>query len=109
LGGNLILLMHFETLMNESESLLALLQDIISKSTKDWTANETDATLYGIIKGWDITNIPVLQTKFRWNADQIKKIRDMHTEFKQAQFSQFLQKYNIIYERDKEMISTHGH
>ena len=105
----LIVLMPFEFLINESESLLDSLQDIIAKSTNDWTANETDAILYGIIKGWDIINIPDLQKKFRWNADQIKKIRDMHTEFKQAQFSQFLQKYNIIYERDKEMISTHGH
>jgi hypothetical protein len=44
---------------------------------RDWTADRTDAYLWGVLIGWSNEALDEIAVKHRWNEHRIKYVREM--------------------------------
>ena len=57
------------------------LYDLLVFSARDWSADATDAWIYGIIVGWNDASLKLLREKFAWGEIETDRLKAMHREF----------------------------
>lgn len=67
---------------DRSKCPLASLESVISFSAKDWSIERSDAWVYGVVLGWDDDSLKELSLKFRWNNEDVTRLKMLHRNFK---------------------------
>jgi hypothetical protein len=62
-------------------NVLEYLSNTFATDSRDWSDNEKDARLYGIICGWDDASFKELIEKFEWDKEMVNRIKRLHVEF----------------------------
>lgn len=57
----------------------------IALNPRDWSLDETDAWLYGIICGWGDDSCLELRDEFGWSGDDIILMKILHKRFEAMQ------------------------
>lgn len=78
--------------MRGSESPFESLYDAIAFSSADWGLARDMAWIYGVVLGWDadegeddgLDAMGELSRRFGWNADEVARLRRLHSEFQRA-------------------------
>ncbi len=53
----------------------------ITSDARDWSNNERDAWIYGIVVGWDDA-LPEIVKKFGWDNIDVIRLKKFHEEIK---------------------------
>lgn len=71
-------MMNNDVLCNPFDSLIRT----ITSSSKDWSIDERDVWIYGIIVGWDKECYEIFEKKFNWwDKNNTKRLKEMHRNF----------------------------
>ena len=57
-------------------------------SGKDWSLDDSDAWLYGIVCGWDDSSMAEMAEKHRWNEATVERLKKLHTKWKELMINQ---------------------
>jgi hypothetical protein len=59
----------------------ASLRVSMTTSSRDWSASERDAWMYGIVVGWPDDALAELARQFFWAPDVVARLRRLHERF----------------------------
>jgi len=57
------------------------LKNIIVCSARDWSLNNLDVWIYGIIVGWNKESLKELKNNMNWNEEAIERLEELHKRF----------------------------
>lgn len=60
---------------------LGVLEDCLNLDSRDWSSNNKDAWIYGIIVGWDKESLIELSNKYGWSKEDCEKLEQLHFNF----------------------------
>jgi hypothetical protein len=65
--------------MSRDEDPKAAIADLMAMADgRDWSEDHHDAWLWGIVHGWDESEIDAVTSKHGWSADDVAHLRLLH-------------------------------
>lgn len=68
--------------MSEIWCPLESIETAIAVSVRDWSENNRDAWIYGIVFGWEEDSMQEMIKKHHWSKETVQRLNILHNKFK---------------------------